>query len=475
MRTNAITRTATTAALLLVVAIPPLVAQQSAPPATISGVAYDSVRNRPMNGAQIAIQGTPFITVAGSDGHFQFDSVPPGSYRLIAAHPVLDSLGIQLTTPVVKLAAGQHATVDIMTPSAAGLVKRLCPAAWLTRGPAALFGRVRNADTGDPIPKARVSIVWTQVMLGGLQKVPMMRAANTAADGTYRICGLPATMDGKVQVQHAGVKSGDVPVTFDKNVLQLRSLSLASAAPVTVAKGDTNPPARGPVAHSRLTGRVLSVTGQPVAGARVQLEGTTRATSSRLDGSFTLDSLPSGSQVVIARRIGYNPVEHSVELSAATPAKVTLRFDQSVALLPTVHTQAQSVSGLQAIGFIQREKTGMGFYMDDSTIARRGADRVTDLLRTVPGLRVVSSGYNTYVYDVRTQNQGCVNYVVDGTPWVSMNPGDINSFILPSNIGAMEVYHGSETPPQFVTPGQGGCATIVIWTKWRIQSSARKK
>ncbi len=474
MRIDAILRTATRAALLLVVAIPPLTAQQATGPATISGIAYDSVRNRPMNGAQIAIEGTPLITVAGNDGHFHFDSVPPGSYRLIAAHPVLDSLGIQLMSPVLKVAAGQHLTVDMMTPSPGQLVKQLCPAAWLTRGPAALFGRVRNAETGDPIAKARVSIVWTQIMLGGLEKVPMMRAADTQPDGTYRICGLPSTMDGKVQVQYGGVKSGDVPLSFDKELLQMRSLSLAAGAPVTVAKGDTNPPARRPVARSRLTGRVLSVSGQPVAGARVQLEGTTRATNSHYDGTFTLDSLPAGSQVVVARRIGYNPVEHSVELSGDQPAKVTLRFDQSVALLPTVHTRAPSISGLQAIGFLQREKTGMGFYMDDSTIAKRGALKVTDLLRTVPGLRVVSSGYDTYVYDVRTQDQGCVNYVVDGTPWVSMNPGDINSFILPSNIGAMEIYHGSETPPQFVTPGQGGCATIVIWTKWRIQSSARK-
>ncbi len=476
MRIDVITRAAAAAALLLTAAVAPLRAQQPTGPASISGVAYDSVRNRPMDGAQIVIQGTTLLTVAGPDGHFRFDSVPPGKYRLLAAHPILDSIGIQLTTPPITVAAGQSLTVNMVTPRPEALVKQLCPAARLALGPAALFGRVRNADTEQPIAKAHVSIVWTSLEFGGLRKVPKIREAVTAADGTYRICGLPSTFDGKVQVQHDGVTSGDVPVSFSNDVLQLRSLSIAVAAPAAIAAaGDTNQKSQRPVTVAKLSGRVLSVTGQPVAGARVQLEGTIHAVDSRADGSFTLDSLPSGSQVVVARRIGYNPVEQAVELSASKPARTTLRFDQAVTLLPTVTTEAQRVSGLDAVGFTQREKSGMGFYMDEKTIARRQAPKFTDILRTVPGIRVQTSGYTTQVYDARTQGTGCVNYVVDGSPWVSMNPGDIDSFVLPDNVGAIEVYHGAETPPQFVIPGQGGCATIVIWTKWRLDRFNKKK
>ena len=475
MRIDVITRTAAAAAVLLTAAVSPLHAQQATGPASISGIAYDSVRNRPMDGAQIVIQGTTLLTTAGADGHFRFDSVPPGKYRLLAAHPVLDSIGIQLMTPPFTVAPGQALTVDMTTPRPAALVSQLCPAARLALGPAALFGRVRNADTDQPIPKADVSIVWTSLDFGGLRKVPKIREALTGPDGTYRICGLPSTFDGKVQVQHDGVTSGDVPITFSNELLQLRSLSIAVAAPARVASGDTNQGPQRPVAVARLSGRVLSVAGQPVSGARVQVEGTTRAVDSRLDGTFTLDSLPSGSQVVVARRIGYNPVEQPVELSASTPATTTLRFDQAVALLPTVRTEVQRETGLDAVGFTQRQKSGMGFYMDEKTIARRQAPKFTDILRTVPGINVTTSGYDTYVTDARTQGTGCVNYVVDGSPWVSMNPGDIDSFVLPDNVGAIEVYHGAETPAQFVLPGQGGCATIVIWTKWRLDRNNKDK
>ncbi len=475
MRIEPITRTVAAAALLLAAALRPLPAQQPTGPASISGIAYDSVRNHPMAGAQIVIQGTNLLTVAGADGHFRFDSVPPGQYRLLAAHPILDSIGIQLTSPPIKVSAGQALRLDMVTPRPAGLVKMLCPAARLALGPAALFGRVRNADTEQPIAKARVSIVWTSVELGGLRKIPKIRESETDANGTYRICGLPPTFDGKVQVQHAGVTSGDVPISFDNDELEVRSLSIAVAAPAAVASNDTNPKPRRPVAVARLTGRVLSVTGQPVADARVQLEGTTRAAATRADGSFTLDSLPSGSQVVVARRIGYDPVEQPVELSASTPATATLRFDQAVTMLPTVTTEAQRETGLDAVGFTLREKAGMGFYMDEKAVDRRQAPKFTDLLRTVPGIRVQTSGYTTQVYDARTQGSGCVTYVVDGSPWVSMNPGDIDQFVLPDNVGAVEVYHGAETPPQFQTAGQGGCATIVIWTKWRLNRYDKKK
>jgi Carboxypeptidase regulatory-like domain len=447
-------------------------AQQPVTPASIVGIAYDSVRGHPMAGAQIVIQGTPLITVAGDEGRFHFDSVPPGQYRLIVSHPILDSLGIQLVTPPITFTAGKQATLDLATPAPATLVKMLCPAAWLTRGPAALFGRVRNADTGQPVADARVSVVYYETDFLKLTKVPRLREATTIKDGTYRICGLPATFDGKVQVNHAGLKSGDVPVSFDKSVLEMRNLSVASAAPVAVAVGDTNPPPRRALAVATLRGRVLGTNGRPVAGARVQLEGTTHSVNSGSDGTFQLDSLPSGSQVVRAMLIGFIPVEQAVELAGHTPVAVTLQLEKEVAMLPTVTTEAKRQSGLDAVGFTQRAKQGIGYFLDEKTIERKQQTKFTDLLRAVPGLSVSESGYNTTVTDNRTPMGGCVAYVVDGSPWQAVSSDDINNFVQGSDIGALEVYRGVETPPQFQFPGQSGCTVIVIWTKWRIDRTS---
>ncbi len=450
-------------------------AQQPVAPVSIVGIAYDSVRGHPMAGAHIVVPGTALTATADSTGHFRFDSIPPGQYRLLVAHPVLDSLGIQLVTPPMTFAAGQRAWLELATPSPATLVKMLCPAAWLTRGPAALFGRVRNADSGQPVPEAKVSVVYYELDFLKLTKVPRVRESTTTKDGTYRICGLPATFDGKVQVEHAGLKSGDVPVSFDKSQLEMRSLSVASAAPVAVAAGDTNPPTRRAVAvaQSTLRGRVLGTNGLPVAGARVQLEGTTHSVNSGADGTFQLDSLPSGSQVVRAMYIGFTPVEQSVELSSRAPVAVTLQMEKEVAMLPTVTTEARHQTGLEAIGFTDRQKSGLGFYLDEKTIDQKHANNFTDLLRSVPGLNVSESGYSSTVTDNRNPSGGCVTYYVDGSPWTSVSADDINSFLHGYDVGALEVYRGIETPPQFTSPGQSGCTTIVAWTKWRVDRSSK--
>jgi Carboxypeptidase regulatory-like domain len=474
MRTVLISRGAA-AFLLGAVLARGLAAQQPvvlpATPASLAGIAYDSVRGRPMDGAQIGVEGTTLLAVAAADGRFHLDSVPPGPHRLMTQDPILDSLGIQLVTPPIAFTPGKQTLVNIATPSSAALVKMLCPAAWLTRGPAALFGRIRNADTDQPVAKANVSIVWYEIDFRRLSKVPRLREATTDADGIYRICGLPSSFDGKVQVDHAGLKSGDVPVSFHNGVLQVRSLSVASVAPVTVAAGDTNPPVRRAITTARLTGRVLGTSGAPVAGARVQLEGTFHSVNTSADGSFTLDSLPSGSQVVRAMYIGFSPVEQPVELSARDTTHVTLQMQTMVAMLPTVVTQARVQSGLQAVGFTQRKEAGFGYFLDTKQLDQMHPTKFTDALAVIPGIHVSQSGYDVSITDNRNPMGGCVQFVVDGSPWASLSPGDINQFIQGGDLGAIEVYHGAETPAQFQFPGQGGCVVIVAWTKWRLQSA----
>ena len=474
MRITLIGRAAA-AALLIATSASLLVAQQATGSASVRGLVYDSVRARPMGGAQIAIQGTTLSALTDSVGRFHFDSVPPGQYRLVAAHPLLDSIGIQLVTAPLTLLAGHELTITMATPSPGGLVKMLCPAAWLTRGPAALFGRVRNADTEQPVAKAQVSVVWYDVDLLKVAKVPRLRETMTNPDGTYRICGLPDTFDGKLQVQHAGLKSGDVPVNFNRELLQLRSMSVASTEPATVAAGDTNPPVRRAVTVAQLSGMILNGSGKPVGGVRVQLEGTARAVNSGPDGRFKLDSLPSGSQVVRALLIGYTPVERPVELSSTVPKTITLEMDNSVALLPTVKTEAARTSALDDIGFTRRRQMGMGYFMDEAQIDKKQATRFSDLLRSVPGLNVTSSGNETIITDQRTGGGGCVKFVVDGSPWASMTPGDIDQFVLSSDVAAIEVYHGIETPPEYQLGGTGGCVTILAWTKWRLDRGGTKK
>ena len=50
-----------------------------------------------------------------------------------------------------------------------------------------------------------------------------------------------------------------------------------------------------------------------------------------------------------------------------------------------------------------------------------------------------------------------------------LQPGDIDQYVRPQELVAIEVYHGSQAPPQFTPPGQSSCASIVAWTVARVR------
>jgi hypothetical protein len=65
-----------------------------------------------------------------------------------------------------------------------------------------------------------------------------------------------------------------------------------------------------------------------------------------------------------------------------------------------------------------------------------------------------------------------VTVYVDGSPWQQLEAGDMDAFVQPNEVAAIEVYNGSSTPVQFSQAGQS-CAAVVVWTKTRVQSRRR--
>ena len=456
--------------------------------ATVRGLAIDSLHAAPLVGALIRVDGTTKESVTDQYGEYHIDSIPPGSYRLVAMHPLLDTLGISLVTPNFTLEAGKREILDIAVPSSERLVTILCPAARLTLGPAALIGFVREADTQAPAAGAKASLLWYESDPLGLRQTPRVRESIVGEDGRYRICGIPGTMSGKLQVFKNGISTGEVPVEVTDGFLALRSMSIGMHAEVvavvpnapTVAAdtgkkpggyrtGATNtakPPVRVVRGRARVTGKVVNKGGQPIAGARVGLQGTTAVTTTNTRGEFTLDSLPSGTQTVEVRKLGFEMTEQPVELSQAQPASVAVTMSDFVPTLEPMRVTAQVERGLQDVGFSLRKRTGMGRYLEGDQIPK--TQQFTDALRVVPGLRITPQGNYNIVESTRDPMGGCVMFYVDGTPWQQQFPGDLDSYVRPEEVAAIEVYNASNVPAQFTTAGQSSCTTIVVWTERRI-------
>ena len=132
-------------------------------------------------------------------------------------------------------------------------------------------------------------------------------------------------------------------------------------------------------------------------------------------------------------------------------------------------TAPKAAEGLEKVGFNQRQKSGFGYFMDSDDIEKRQAMRITDLLRTVTSLRVVPSGMDYVVQGARDAQGGCVRYVLDGTSYQSIFPGDIDRMMPPMDVAAVEVYTPSSVPAQFQQVGSGsGCTVIVMWSKFKL-------
>ncbi len=449
--------------------------------ASVTGSVIDSIHGGgPLAKAIVKVNDTKLQATTDENGHFQIDSIPPGEHSLSLIHPLLDTLGVAINTRAVAFQAGNTLAVELAIPSAQTVLEMSCPAAWRRRGPSALVGKVLDADNDTPLVGAKVSLTWVELSLTTLRKEPRVRTQPVGPDGTYRICGLPGGVDGTVQAEFNGRKTAEVHVVMDEtNPLGFQSLRIgttvvedAPAADTTgkrtvVAAGDTARRLRGP---ARLTGKVINAAGAPVANARVDVSGTGAAALSREDGTFGFTDLPSGTQALVVRQLGFEPVEMAVELSGKAPRQVTVTMSKPARVLDPVAVVASgSKDGLDQVGFGDRKKTGFGYFMGPEEIQNRQATRMTDLFRTVPSLRVVPSGMDYVVESNRDATGGCVNYVVDGAPYKSLFAGDVDRLMPPGDVAAIEVYTGSSTPAQFQTPGSSSCTTIVMWSKFKVR------
>ncbi len=234
--------------------------------------------------------------------------------------------------------------------------------------------------------------------------------------------------------------------------------------------GDSGKVKRVAKGSAVVTGKIVDKTGKPLSGARVALQGGGSVAISKANGDFRLDSLPAGTQAIEVRKLGYASADQAVELSSNTPARATITLGDFVPTLAVMRTEAAQDKALSDIGYLSRKQSSAGGYFFDGKQINHEALSFSDVMRVAPGLRISPTGDGrTYVITDSRSTSGCMNYYVDGNQWQSLTPGDVDDYVKPSEIVAVEVYHGSGTPPQFTTAGQTSCATIVVWTVAKVR------
>ncbi len=500
----------------------------------ITGIVVDSLHGRVLAGAQISVEGLNSLALTDSAGRFRIDSVPPGKYRMGVFHPLLDSLGLSIASPQLRVSADSTLTVIFATPSTLTFIRLVCGPIQIDTlagiGPSVVVGRVLDAETEAPVGGVRVSLNWTEIQAGaniGVHRIQRERDTTTGPTGEFRFCHLPPNLSGVARAAISTADSSAISRPLALGGHLVTALVLHVPGKAKPASGGTNSSTHGtatldgsvaPTGGSVLSGRVMRGDGTgPLAGAQVVVLGAKATAVTNDSGEFTLRELPSGSRTLAVRAIGWRPEILPVDLATRAPHRVVVPLQTKTAELQAVVVTGTINAGLKRVGFESRRHAGLGHFLGPDDIEKRNAVEFADMMDGMAGLARYPGPYGDDYLTGASGPSGCVAYVVDGAPYVEMTRGDINTFVRPQEVAAIEVYQPGEAPAQYgtgprqtsdivmmvqVPPGSSqsamadsaksafsdalpvnsrstgssvsgaGCVRIVVWTKIRLGMSS---
>ena len=209
-------------------------------------------------------------------------------------------------------------------------------------------------------------------------------------------------------------------------------------------------------------GRLLALvteidTEVPLAGATIRLVTPNRPEVGRLtddSGHASFTDLVPGPYVIEIERLGYREARGSLNLRAGALTTVTAEMVPEVLELePIVVTTTRR--GADMGGFEQRRRRSIGYFITRADFETNPTSRVTDVLRSVPGVRVAPGG------GLELRGNCRPDVVVDGVQLRPFGGLTIDEFMMSHEVEAIEVYHGLATPVRF---GSNPCGAVVVWT-----------
>jgi hypothetical protein len=464
------------AAMFVVAAFPTSLVAQQRQTGALQGTVSDSARRQPVLNATVElsrVQPEPIVTfTARSDanGRYHLDSLPPGEYVLHLSTPLLDSLELALPERAVSIAPNAVARADFAVPRGATLRDAVCPGLGLGKGKAVVAGHAIDADTDRPFAGADVVVTWTELVVDSTLKShsqELTAAVQAGERGEYRLCGVPADTRLSLQLQHAGRASAVVDVTVSSDAgAEVRDLSLSTRGSATIASLDSIERSRGDTAGvaepllltgtASVTGIVRGSTGLPLANTEVRVRGARSSAVSDAAGRFSMVALPAGTQMLVARHIGYQPTEVTVELRAGRALERDVQLTRAISL-DSVRVVAMRSQYPEFES--NRRFNPFGRYLGPDEVERRHATRAMDLLFGIPGLTTAGHNISERVVSTRAARR-CVGMRVylDGAEIGYI--GDVQA----SQIGAVEVYvDGAFVPSRYAA--RGSCGVVVFWSK----------
>ncbi len=231
---------------------------------TLNGRVLDGVTQAPISGTNITLVDTGASVVSDGSGHFVIDGITLKNFSVTAS-----ATGYETSTVVVQVAAFGQAEITLaLSPPGSGATTSI------------LQGVVTDAQSGAPIPNARVSIDGTGF------------TAVTGADGRYTLNGIDR-LQFNVMVSAVGYAQATTPIqlashgSYSLNP-SLQAVVATSFQVVSVTAqqaqwaGNTTALFTAEIASllsapklALITGEVLNASGESIANLTAYAEGTT--------------------------------------------------------------------------------------------------------------------------------------------------------------------------------------------------------
>ncbi len=249
----------------------------------VSGVVFDSTRAQPLEAAKVVLWETAFTAETDAEGWFEIEDVPPGRYSVVFFHPRLQYLGIGSGQVFVEVAEGQESPVTLVTPSMPTILSTECLLEPTQDGHGIALGHVADSRSGVAMAGAQVTFRW-------LDPSGRLGTATAAADpeGWYRACSVPkgVQMSGRASFLNMSSTRREV------------SLAEESAVRADFLLGDYS--------DSQVSGTLVDqLSGQPVQGAEVRLEGTDYFTTSDAQGRFHIPDVEPGEYTLSVAHLAF--------------------------------------------------------------------------------------------------------------------------------------------------------------------------
>ena len=252
-----------------------------------------------------------------------------------------------------------------------------------------------------------------------------------------------------------------------------------------------NPPAVVPPPPAIVSGSFVDSAGHPIPHAVLSVVGESLRVVTDAQGRFRL-LVPPGPKLLAARALGYRPLMWSVTLVSGQETQAQIHMDGLSVVLPGMTVVGERYVPARLAGFYERQRNGLGKYLDSADLSRHFTNSTPDLLQGVSGILMrrtdpftvaitfprcqsverslsITMPSNIQGPDRQTGSSAAspqkstVGVYIDGFR-VGGSPSEALANINPADIEAIEIYRGpSELPAEFMSDD---CAAIVIWTKY---------